>query len=53
MLKSNISNVYSDKYMKMKTNSDDNLPLEKTLNMQNAVVLIKSAFHENYNHYYY
>ena len=37
MLKSNISDVYSNKYMKIKINSDDDLPLEKTLN---AIILI-------------
>ena len=36
MLKSNISDVYSNKYMKIKINSDDDLPLEKTLN---AIIL--------------
>ena len=37
MLKRNISDVYSNKYMKIKINSDHDLPLEKTLN---AIILI-------------
>ena len=35
MLKSNISVIYSHKYTKIKNKSEDNLPLEKTLNMHN------------------
>ena len=37
--------------MKNEINSDDNLTLEKTLN--NIVILIKSVFNKNHNHYYY
>ena len=40
MLKSNVSNVYSHKYTKVKINSDDDFPLEKILHMQNAVMPI-------------
>ena len=36
MLKSNISDIYSHKYIKIKTKLDDDLPWEKTLNMQNV-----------------
>ena len=39
--------------MKIKINSDDNLPLGKTLNMQNVVTPTKSVFNKNCNHYYY
>ena len=53
MLKSNISDVFSNKYKKIKINSDDDLPLEKALNMYNIVIFIKSVFNENYNHYCY
>ena len=31
MIDKNISGVYSHKYMKIKINSDDNLPLEKNI----------------------
>ena len=40
MLKSNISYVYSNNYMKIKINSDEDLPLEKSLNMHNLVMLL-------------
>ena len=54
MLKSNISNVYSHNYTKIKINSDNDLPFEKkTLIMHNVVICIKSAFNQNHNHYYY
>ena len=53
MLKSNTSNVYSHKYMKIKISSNDDLPYEKVTNEDNVVTLIKSVFNENYNHYYY
>ena len=42
MLKSNISVVYSHKNTDIKINDD--LPLEKTLNMHNLVMLVKSVF---------
>lgn len=38
---------------KIKINSDDYLPLEKTPNMHNVVALVKSVFNKNQNHYYY
>ena len=41
MLKSNILDVCFHKYMEIKTNSDDALPLGKTLNISDAVILIK------------
>ena len=44
MLKINISDIYSHQYIKIKINLDDDLPLEKTLNMHNAVILTKSVF---------
>ena len=36
----------------MKINSDDHLLLEKTLNMQNIVILIRYVFSKNHIHYY-
>ena len=50
MLKSNISSVYSNKYAKIKINSDDDLSLEKALNMYNVVIPIKSVLNENHDH---
>ena len=53
MINSNISDVDSHKYMKIKINSGGNLPLEKTLDIQNLVIIIKSSFNKNHNPYYY
>ena len=45
--KSNISDVCYDKSMKIKINSDDDLPIEKILNIHSVVMLIKSVFSNN------
>ena len=44
MLKSNVSDIYSYKYTEVKVNSDDDLRLEKMLNMRNVLILIESVF---------
>ena len=38
---------YSKNYMKIKFNSDDNLPLNKPLNVYNANVIIRCVFSED------
>ena len=40
--------------MKTKVDSgdDDDLPLNKPLNIDNVLVFVKSLFNKNYNHYY-
>ena len=48
MLKSNILDVCPHEYTKVKIDSDDDLPLEKILNMHT-----KSAFNENHNFHYH
>ena len=53
MLKINISDVYSYKRMRIKINSDDDLPSEKLLNMHNVVIFIKSFINKNHNNNYY
>ena len=53
ILKSSISDIDIHKYTNIKINWDDDLLLEKTLNMHNAVILVKSDFNKNDNHYYY
>ena len=53
MLKINISDVYSYKRMRIKINSDDDLPSEKLLNMHNVVIFIKSIINKNHNNNYY
>ena len=37
--------------MKVKFNSDDNIPLKKTVKLYNMIIAIKSVFHW-YNKYY-
>ena len=41
-LKSSISDIYPYKYMKIKIDSDDDIPLEKMFNIHNLVIIIKS-----------
>ena len=38
--------------MEIKIDLDDNLSLQKSLNMHDVVIFIKSVFNENYIHYY-
>ena len=45
-LKSGIKYAFSHNYAKIKIDSDDDLPLEKTLTMQSAAMLIKSVFYK-------
>ena len=51
ILQTNISDVYCDSYLKINTDPADDL--EKTLNMRNVAILIKSVFDKNHNHFYY
>ena len=45
---SNHSSAEYDKdFMKIKFNSDDNLPLNKTLKLHNMVIVIRSVFEEH------
>ena len=47
----NHSDNYDEKYMKIKFNSGDDLPLKKTLELYNMVIVVRSVFHEC-NKYY-
>ena len=47
----NNSDYYDEKYMKIKFVSDDDLPLNKTLELRNMMIVIRSFFHEG-NKYY-
>ena len=49
--KTNNSDDYDEKYIKIKFNSDDDLPLNKTLKLYNMVIIIRSEFREG-NKYY-
>ena len=42
---------YDGKYMKIKFNSDDELPLNKTIKIAVMVIVFRAVFHEN-NKYY-
>ena len=42
---------YDEKYMKIKFDSDDNLPLNKTIEILLVTIVVIAVFHEN-NKYY-
>ena len=42
----NTSDNYDEKYKKIKFSSDANLPLRKTLELRNMVIIVRSLFHE-------
>ena len=43
------SHNYDEKYMKIKFNSNDDLPLKKTLELYSMVIVVRSVFHEETN----
>ena len=45
------SGEYGKDFMKIKFNSDDNLPLNKTLKLHNMTIVIKFAFQEDGKYY--
>ena len=45
------SDNYDEKYMKIKFNSDDDLPVKKTKELYDIVMVVRSVFLED-NHYY-
>ena len=49
--KTDNSDDYDEKYMKIKFNSDDDLPLNKTLEPHNVLIVISSVFHESNRSY--
>ena len=51
-LKSSITYVFPHNYVKIKIDSDNDLPLEETLPLH-VIILIKSILNKNQNHYYY
>ena len=52
-VKSGITYVISHNYEKIKVNSSNSLPLEKTLSFHNVIILMRSVFDKNKNNYYY
>ena len=45
------SDNYDEKYMKIKFNSDDELPLNKTIEIPLRKIVVRAVFHKN-NKYY-
>ena len=41
------SDDYDEKYMKIKFNSDDKLPLNKTIKIRTITIVVRAVFHEN------
>ena len=48
-VKSDITYAISHNYAKIKVDSFDSLPLEKTMTFHNVIILIKSAFNKDKN----
>ena len=42
----NNSDNYNEKYMKIKFNLADDLPLSKTLELHNMIIAVRAVFHE-------
>ena len=51
MLKTKNSDDYNEKYMKIKFNSDDELPLNKPIEISRMIIVVRGLFQEN-NKYY-
>ena len=45
------SDDYDEKYMTIKINSDDELPLNKTIEISSMIIFVRAVCHEN-NKYY-
>ena len=41
------SEDYDEKYMKIKFNSDDQLPLNKMIEIHNEKIVVRAVFHKN------
>ena len=45
------SDDYDEKYMKIKFNSDDELPLNKMIEIVSMMIVVRAVFHENDKYY--
>ena len=45
------SDDYDEKYMKIKFDSDDELPLNKTVEIPSMITVVRAVFHENSKYY--
>ena len=50
---SSFTYIFSQYFAKMKLDSYDSLPIEKTLTLHNVIILIKSILNKDKNHYYF
>ena len=50
---SSITYVFSHYYVKIRVDSYDSLPIEKTLTWHSVIILIKSVLNKDQNHCYY
>ena len=44
------SDYYYEKYIKVKLNLDDDLPLHKALAIYNMIIVVRYVFHEGYKY---
>ena len=44
------SHDYDEKHMKIKFNWDDELPLNKTIEIGSMIIVVRAVFHENIIH---
>ena len=44
--KTNNSDDYHNKYMKIKLNLDDDLPLKESLELRTMIIVVRTVFHE-------
>ena len=47
------SDDYDERYMKIKFNSDDDLPLNKVIETPTITIVVRAVFHEINKHYPY
>ena len=45
------SDNYDEKYIKIKFNSDDELPLNKLIEILSMIIVVRVVFHENTKYY--
>ena len=41
------SDKYDENYMKIKFNSNDELPLNKTIEIRSMIIIVRTSFHDN------
>ena len=45
------SDDYEEKYMKIKFNLDEELPLNKMIEISSMIIVVRAVFHENSKHH--